>query len=109
MTDINNLTDIENAIKQNDFALFYFSTPECNVCKHLKPKVINMAEAFPNLNTFYVNLHEVQEASGKHSVFSIPAILVFINGQETLRESRHLSLEEMKRKISRYYDMFYGS
>lgn len=107
MKDLMSINDIEKAISENEFVMFYFSTPECNVCKHLKPKIEAMSLDFEKLNLYYVNLHDVQEASGRFSVFSIPTIIMFINGSETIRESRYLSVEEVKSKISRYYDMYF--
>ena len=101
------LEDIQKAISENTFALFYFSTETCNVCKTLKPKMIEMLEEFPEVKSFYIDLEELTEASGLFTVFSIPTILVFIEGKETLRESRNISLKEFQEKIARYYNLLY--
>lgn len=87
---------------------FYLSTPECNVCKVLKPKVIEMiGNDFPEMNFCYVDLNEAKEISGQLSVFSVPTILVYFDGKETIRVSRNVHLEELREHIERYYKMIF--
>ena len=48
--------------KSNKAVCFYLSTPECNVCKVLKPKVIDMIENdFTEINFCYVDLSEAKK------------------------------------------------
>jgi thiol-disulfide isomerase/thioredoxin len=108
MKDLVKGFSIDEILKENDFVLFYFSTPECNVCKHLKPKIEDLIKKYEKINSYYVNLHEHNELSGRFSVFSIPAIILFINGSETIREGRYISLDDFDNKVSRYYEMFYS-
>ena len=41
---IKNLSDFHGLTQEHKAICFYLSTPECNVCKVLKPKVMNMIE-----------------------------------------------------------------
>jgi len=94
--------------KSNKAICFYLSTPDCNVCKVLKPKVIEMVESdFPEMSFCYVDLNEAKEISGQLSVFSVPTILVYFEGKETIRASRNMHLEELREQIERYYKMIY--
>ena len=95
--------------KTNIAVCFYLSTSECNVCKVLKPKVIELIESdFPNISFYYVDLNEAKEISGQLSVFSIPTILVYFEGKETIRTSRNVHLEELREQIDRYYKMIFS-
>ncbi len=107
MIELKKEDNIDNIISSTDFVLLYFSTPECNVCKHLKPKISELMENYPKIKSVYINLHELNELSGKFSVFSIPTIILFVNNSETIREGRYISLDDFNTKLSRYYDMFY--
>ena len=87
---------------------FYLSTPECNVCKVLKPKVIEMLKSdFPQIRFYYIDLNEAKEISGQLSVFSVPTILVYFEGKETIRVSRNVHPEELREQIDRYYKMIF--
>lgn len=109
MIELGKNEDISEIIRNKDFVLLYFSTPECNVCKHLKPKIINLVKDYPEIESYYINLHEHNNLSGKFSVFSIPTIILFINNSETIREGRYISLEDFRTKVSRYYNMYFDS
>jgi thioredoxin-like negative regulator of GroEL len=104
-------TSFENFLeiaKSNKAVCFYLSTPECNVCKVLKPKVIEIIETeFPEINFCYVDLNESKEVSGQLSVFSVPTILVYFEGKETIRASRNMHIEELREQIDRYYKMIF--
>ena len=104
-------TSFDNFIestKSNKAVCFYLSTPECNVCKVLKPKIIDMLENdFPGIIFCYVDLSIAKEISGQLSVFSVPTILVYFDGKETIRTSRNVHIEELREQIDRYYKMIF--
>ncbi len=78
------------------------------MCKVLKPKVIEMIESdFPEMKYCYVDLNESKEILGQLSVFSVPTILVYFEGKETIRASRNVHLEELREQIERYYKMIF--
>ena len=108
---IDSPTSFENFLeitKSNNAVCFYLSTPECNVCKVLKPKVIEMLEAdFSKIPFCYVDLNEAKEISGQLSIFSVPTILVYFEGKETIRASRNMHIEELREQIERYYKMIF--
>lgn len=102
------LDDFLEITRLNTAVCFYLSTPECNVCKVLKPKVIEMIKLdFPEMNFYYVDLNEAKEISGQLSVFSVPTILVYFEGKEIIRASRNMHLEELREQINRYYRMIF--
>jgi thioredoxin-like negative regulator of GroEL len=89
---------------------FYLSTPQCNVCKVLKPKVIELLkEDFPEITFQYVDLNEAKEVAGQLSVFAVPTILIFFGGKEMIRVSRNIHLAELKNQIERYYQIIFKS
>ena len=94
--------------KSNKAVCFYLSTSECNVCKVLKPKVKDMIENdFAEIKFCYVDLNEAKEISGQLSAFSVPTILVYFEGKETIRASRNVHIEELHDQIERYYKMIF--
>jgi len=104
-TSFDNFLEIS---KSNKAVCFYLSTPECNVCKVLKPKIIDVLENdFPGIFFCYVDLSIAKEISGQLSVFSVPTILVYFEGKETIRVSRNVHLEELCEQIERYYKMIF--
>lgn len=107
MVQINRIEEIDTLFENNTIVLFYFSTPTCNVCKALLPKVENLLENFPEIEKRYIDMTRFKELSGKFSIFNFPTILVFIDKKETIRKSRFISIPELESLLTRYYSFIY--
>lgn len=81
--------------------ILYLSTETCNVCKSLKPKVIELIESYSDIDFKYINITDQPEASGIYSVFAVPTIIFFVDEKEYFRESRFVSIDSIKEKIDR--------
>lgn len=102
------MNEIEEAIATNDAVLFYFSSPKCNVCKVLKPKVAELIkEEFPNIKLYYVNIEEAPVISGQYRIFTIPTLLVYFDGKEFMRKSRNIGIGEMEGELRRPYELMF--
>ena len=100
------IQNIENTIKNNIAVMVYFSAPSCNVCHALKPKLLE--ELDKNFKEFIVESVDisVEEDIAPHfGVFAIPTVLVYLDGKEFLRKSRHMSVDEVINEIKRPYDI----
>lgn len=98
---------IEKAIKDHEMVLVYFGSNSCNVCNVLKPKIQELLEEYPKINSYQVDVEKSMEASATYNIFTIPAILVFVEGKETIREARYISMQDIGNKIERYYNLLF--
>lgn len=85
--------------------LVYFSAGDCSVCRELKPKIDELKGDFPQMGFAEVNLSRDIEPSAAFSVFTVPAVIVFAEGRETVRMARNISVYELKEKLYRYYKL----
>ena len=98
------IESIEITIKENPAVALYFSAPTCNVCHALKPKLFDAIEKnFKEMQIISIDTSQDQEVAAHYSVFTIPTLLVFLDGREFLRKSRHMSVDEVIREIERPY------
>lgn len=101
-----NIEDINRIIKENLAVMLYFSAPTCNVCHALKPKLLEaINENFKEFEILSIDASIEQEIAANFSVFTIPTVLVFLDGREFLRKSRHMSVDEVIREIERPYEV----
>jgi thiol-disulfide isomerase/thioredoxin len=107
MTEQDFTLDEIEAIIQNELGvLLYFSTPTCNVCKALKPKVIEaFDENFPLIKQYFIDASKSPEIAASFQVFSVPTLLIFLDAKEFARESRNLSIPLLVDKIRRPYEI----
>lgn len=98
---MNEVTDpLLGKISETPMLLAYFSTPQCNVCKVLRPKVEELLAEYPGVEFLYVDSTEHPEVSGQHLVFAAPTIVLFMDGREMRRFSRNLAMEDLDRSLS---------
>ena len=99
----------QEIIGKDQATLFYFSNDDCNVCKVLKPKVYEMLESFfPEIGFYYVDTKALPEVAAQNRIFTIPTILVFFDGNELIRKSRYIGIEELKGELSRPYEIMFA-
>ena len=97
---------IEQRLQSELAVALYFSAPTCNVCHALKPKLLSaFEENFPQLQLISIDISESPEIASHFSVFTIPTLLVYLDGKEFLRKSRHMSVGEVVQEVKRPYDM----
>ena len=100
------IKEIEKTVKDNLAVMLYFSAPTCNVCHALKPKLLDAVETnFKEFKIMSIDISIEQEIAAHYSVFAIPTVLIFLDGREFLRKSRHMSVDEVVREIRRPYEI----
>lgn len=108
MERIDSMDTIHELIKNNEMLLVYFGSNSCGVCVDIKPKIIKLLEKYDKIKCVHVDVNESVKIAAQNNIFTIPAVLVFINGKETIREARFISIDILSDKISRYYDLLFG-
>ncbi|MBD3809517.1 MAG: thioredoxin family protein [Sulfuricurvum sp.] len=100
------LDSINQTLTSHDAVMLYFSAPTCNVCYALKPKLTQaITEYFPTFIIESIDISEKPEIASHFSVFAIPTVLIFFQGREFLRKTRHMSVGEVIEDIRRPYNL----
>ncbi len=100
------LEDLQETIKKEIGVLLYFSGENCNVCHALRPKFKELFNnSFPKVKQIYLDAHQNPKISAHFQVFSVPTMLVFLDGREFIREGRAVSLYQLEEKLQRPYSM----
>lgn len=104
------LDTINQTLTHNDAVMLYFSAPSCNVCHALKPKLVEaIVNQFPTFEIESIDISQTPEIASHFSVFTIPTVLIFFQGREFLRKSRHMSVGEVIDSIERPYTLMVGN
>lgn len=103
-TEITTLAEFEEIIKTNNAVAFYMSTPDCNVCKVLKPKLIDFLNIkYPGIVFVYVNIKLARELAAQKNVFTVPTILFYFYEREYIRKTRFVNIDELGNELERIY------
>ena len=105
-TKLTSLEDLESQLSSSVAAIIYFTSPACNVCKVLRPKLMDItAKTYPDITRLYVDISENPEIAAQYSVFAAPTIIVLFEGKEFSRKSRSMSPELLMKEIERPYSI----
>jgi thioredoxin-like negative regulator of GroEL len=107
LDSVNSKESIEELKNKNEMVLIYFGSNSCDVCNAVKPKVENLFKKYPKIKNALVDVEKSLEVSAAYNIFTIPAVLVFIENKEIIREARHISMQDIDSKINRFYNMIF--
>ena len=109
MIRLNSHKEITDLIINNKMVIVYFTGSACGACEVIKGKIEIIAEDFPKILLREVNGEENITLAAQYSIFSLPIMILFIEGKEFLRVGRNINLLELKKDIERYYKMLFYS
>lgn len=102
MENIQELEELLELIEGEEVLLAYFGSSKCSVCVDLKPKVIELLKKYEKIKSVYIDVDKYPKIAVKYGFFTVPGIILFIEGRETLREARLISIPDLDDKIGRY-------
>ena len=106
MLTISDLDSLEQ-MKAEGALFILFGGEHCNVCHTLRPQLISLLNKhFPDMRAVYVDCEASPEICAQHSVFSLPAVKVYIDGMLIAEDARAFSLSELMQRIERPYAMW---
>lgn len=107
MDFINSQDSLNELITNDEMLLVYFGSKSCDVCVAVKPKLEEILKKYPKIKSVQVDVERSIQIAASYNIFTIPAILLFIEGKETMREARYISMQNTDNVLSRYYNLFF--
>lgn len=103
--NITTLEEFKKIVSEHRLVLALFGNQGCAACSALKPKVSELVTSkFPQLVGLYINTSTAPEIYGQYTIFTVPTVVVFVDGSETIRFSRSFSIKELESRLVRIYD-----
>ncbi len=105
-TTLNDLDELNAKLKEEIAMAVYFSSPSCNVCHVLRPKLMQALEkTYPSIGRYHADIALTPEIAAQFQVFSAPTIIVFFEGREFIRKGRAMSVDGLLEEIKRPYEL----
>lgn len=104
---VNRKDEIIEVIEKNEMAIVYFSGTSCGACGVIKTKVEELLIGYPNIKSIEINGEVNTEVASEYSVFSLPILLLFVEGKEAIRVGRYFDVLDFNNTIDRYYGMIF--
>lgn len=109
MKNLVSIDELADFLQANSAVAIYFGSQDCGVCQNLRPRIMHLLqEDFPLLAVAAVDSRAAPELAAQQMVFSIPVLVVFFHGQETLRLARNFSVGQLASSLERPYQLFFS-
>lgn len=102
MNKLKSIDDIKDFIKENKFVMVYFSSDGCNVCENILPRLEEMLKKHSKVVSGHVEVQNLPSVASIFSVFTIPTIMIFLEGKEILNQTRFINFLQLEEKIHRF-------
>ena len=102
MISLNSIDEIKNFINENKFVMVYFSSDGCNVCTDISPRLEEILKKHSYVVSGEVEVQTLPSVASVFSVFTIPTIIIFLEGKEIVRQARYINFLELEEKIQRF-------
>ncbi|WP_455662069.1 thioredoxin family protein [Pradoshia sp.] len=105
LEELTSLNMIEDFLQENQMSFLYISRQECSVCHAILPRLRELLDNYPLIRLGHIDANDVPEVAAAYSIFTVPVLLYFIEGQEVLRKARFIHFEELAAQIEKIYEM----
>ncbi|MFD2638610.1 thioredoxin family protein [Piscibacillus salipiscarius] len=104
---LHQLSEVDELL-EHQLSFLYISREGCSVCHSLLPQVQNLMENYPQIELGHIEVNEVPEVAGRFSIFTVPVLILFVDGKEYLREARIVQMDQFDEKVSKIYEGILG-
>ena len=99
--------EIKKFKKENLISIVYFSGATCGACDLIKEKVLHVISNYNEVKLLEINAIENKEIAAEYNIFSLPILLLFVDGKETLRIGRNFDILDFEKTVDRYYNIIF--
>jgi len=104
------LEDYQNLIAEKPIVTTFFSGDHCGVCDVVKPLVERIiTNEFPQTHFQVIDIDDSVELCGQFTVFSLPTVLIHVEGKEHLRLVRNFFPQDVRTALEKPYRFLFGS
>lgn len=98
MRPLTDAEDFDALVASTPQLAVYITQPGCAVCVSLKPKIEALLHRF-GVPGVLVDAKASPAVTGQRMVFTVPTVLIFDEGREVGRFSRHVQMAEVERLL----------
>ena len=107
METVYTIPQIDALKNESDMMLVYFGSESCGVCKSILPRLLMLLLKYPHVKAVRAELSDAPELAAACGIFTVPALILFVMGKESLREAGFISLTELEQALSKYSDLLF--
>jgi len=104
MERISKDVDLSVLTVMSDIVILQFGMESCAPCAAITKRIDEWNTAHKEVKTWYIPLDVFPGISAEYGIFSVPTVLVYVQGKLTIRESGYFSLDSILSRTERYME-----
>ncbi|GEN49462.1 thioredoxin family protein [Alkalibacterium pelagium] len=96
--------EVRELIDNNKMVFVFLYGEHCSVCHGVLPQIRPMIDSYNELMSIQADIEKLPMLSGEFTVFTVPVVLLFLEGKEVLRIARFIRTEELKERLDKILD-----
>ncbi len=105
MKTLERSTELQQAICNEKILIVQFGSAACAPCHSIRNKIDTWCDAVKDVSSLYIPVEKFSELAAQSSVFTVPTILVYVEGKLTVRESGYFGLDSILQRVQRYREL----
>ena len=95
---------MERVIRENRLVVVLYGSAGCGPCMAIREKLDRWQAEHPGVFCLYIPLEQAQALAAQNGIYAAPAVLVYMDGREMLRQAGCFSLMEVLSNVEFYID-----
>lgn len=96
--------EVRELIDNNKLVFVFLYGEYCSVCHGVLPQIRPVIDSYNELMSIQADIEKLPKLSGAFTVFTVPVVLLFLEGKEVLRIARFIRTEELRERIDKILD-----
>lgn len=95
------LDEVQELIHHKKLVFVFLYGKHCSVCHGVLPQLKPMIDGYSRLESIQADVEKIPEFAGAFTVFTVPVVLLFLEGKEVLRLARFIEMERLRHQIEK--------
>ncbi len=93
-------------IEENKMALIEFTSKSCTPCIAISHRITEWNKEHPNIVFQTISVDEHPDIAAKFGIFSVPAVVFYVDTKKMLEKAGYFSVEELLDQIERIEQIY---
>lgn len=104
MITLQDMADYEQLITTADAVIMQFGSEQCGPCAAIQHRIDAWCRNHA-CSARYIDIEACPDIAAQHDILSVPAVIVYVQGHETLRQAGYFSLDDMLARTAQYLEL----
>ena len=96
---------LQEYLRREQIVVVQFGSETCGPCRAIQKKIELWNMDHPRVQYLYISADSMPEICAQMDVFTVPTVLVYVQGKMTIRKSGCFSLDGILQKTEQYERM----